>query len=437
MRATVISTGEEIVSGRIPDTNASFLAAELGRCGFDVRRLLALGDDPAPLKEEILRCARDSSVVLVSGGLGPTADDRTRGAVAEAVGEELVEDVDSRRHVEERLRSFGRDVTEHHLAQALFPAGSTVFPNPRGTARGFACRLGDSWVVAMPGVPDEMKAMFTDSVLPFLLHEAPPIGAMAVETVNMFPASESEVDERVRDLSAADRNPLLGITVRDGVISVSLRACAPDGVEARELIDRDLRVLEQRFGALVFGRGRATLATALSEQLERTGGTIAVAESVTGGLVGDMLVSVPGISRFFLADVVAYDDDAKVNLLRVPPGEIERHGAVSPQVAECMARGVCSVTGSQLGLSTTGIAGPTGGTARKPVGLVYVGLCLHGDAAVARLDLRGDRQRVRDRAAKHALDMARLALRNGLDSLHAPPYNVQRRRQGKDMGCHG
>ncbi len=428
LRATIISTGEELVSGRTADTNASFLAAELGRSGFDVRRLLALGDDPGALKGEILRCAQDSSVIAISGGLGPTADDRTRQAIAEAVGADLVEDADSRQHVARRLHGFGREVNEHHLAQAFFPAGSTIFPNPRGTARGFACRLADGWLVAMPGVPGEMKAMFAESVLPFLLREVPPVGAMAVETVNLFPASESEVDERVRDLSAADRNPVLGITVRDGVISVSVRACGSDEARAQELVDRDLRTLDERFGRLVFGRGRATLASALSEQLERTGITIGVAESVTGGLVGDMLVSVPGISRFLLADVVAYDNDAKVHLLGAPTWEIEAHGAVSPQVAESMARGICSAAGSRLGVSTTGIAGPTGGTPQKPVGLVYVGVCLDGEAAVARLELRGDRQRVRDRAAKHALDMARLTLLDGLDSLRASPYNVQRRR---------
>jgi nicotinamide-nucleotide amidase len=208
----------------------------------------------------------------------------------------------------------------------------------------------------------------------------------------------------------------VGITVGDGVITVSLRAVAADEEAAEELVRRDVCLLEERFGDLLFGRGETTLARAVSYELERTGRTVAVAESVTGGLIGDMLVDVPGISRFFLADVVAYSNEAKVRQLQVPAELIEQHGAVSPQVAEAMAKGTRHVAGADLGLSTTGIAGPTGGTPEKPVGLVYVGLSLGEEAAVREFHLRGDRWRVKDRAARHALNLARLALRNGLES---------------------
>lgn len=425
MKTTVISTGEELVSGRIVDTNAAFLAAELARRGFDVRCLLAVGDDRGAVRDEILRCSQGNALIVISGGLGPTADDRTRHAIAEAAGRELVEDEESRRHVEQRLQSFGHPVTERHLWQARFPAGSTVFPNPRGTARGFACRLGNAWVVAMPGVPGEMRAMFSESVLPFLLRELAPTARVRAETVNIFPASESEVDGRIRDMTSPERNPSVGITVRDGVISVSLCARGSDEDETERLIQRDLGLLEQRFGDLVFGRGDATMAAAVSEQLALKGLTIGVAESVTGGLIGHMLVNVPGISRFFLADVVAYGNEAKVRQLGVPREQIEAYGAVSARVAGSMAAGVCTAVGCDLGLSTTGIAGPSGATPQKPVGLVYIGVCLEGRVKVATLNLRGDRRQVKDRAAKHALNVARLALMKGLDSLDLSPYNVQ------------
>jgi nicotinamide-nucleotide amidase len=415
VRTTIISTGEELICGRTVDTNAGFLAAELARCGFQVQRLLAVGDEPELLREEIRRCAGDSDLIVVTGGLGPTADDRTRRAIAEAAGRELAEDEESRLHVVDRLRSFGREASEGHLAQAHFPSGSTVFPNPRGTARGFACRADSAWVVAMPGVPGEMRGMFAESVLPFLLRRLSPHGHVRIETVNLFPASESEVDERIADLTAHGRNPSIGITVRNGVVSVTLRARADDEQEAEQMVRRDRQTLEARFGERIFEG--PTLAEALSKRLISRGLTIAAAESITGGLIGNMLVDVPGISRCFLGGVVAYSNEVKVARLGVPRAEIERHGAVSREVAASMARAVQQALGSDLAVSTTGIAGPTGGTEQKPVGLVYVGVCFEEEMRVARLDLRGDRRQIKDRAAKHALNFARLALLKGMQSL--------------------
>lgn len=415
MRTIIISTGEELVCGRILDTNASYLAAELTRHGFQVERLTTVGDDPAIVRSEVLKAAQEGDLILISGGLGPTADDRTRQAIAEAAGRNLVEDPDSRRHVEDRLRSFGRTVTDRHLEQARFPQGAVVFANSCGTARGFACQVGKAWVAAMPGVPVEMVAMFSGSVLPFLMERLAPAWHVRGETVHIFPASESAVDERITDLTPLGRNPSVGITVRDGIVSVSVLARAQVPREAEALLRRDVEALRERFGHLAFGCGGATLASALSDELERRGLTVSVAESVTGGLIGHMLVDVPGISRFFLADIVAYSNEAKVQQLRVSRDELLRRGAVSAEVAESMARGICAATGSSLGLSTTGVAGPTGGTREKPVGLVFVGICLEGCARVVALDLRGDRWQIKDRAAKHALNVARLALIQGVD----------------------
>jgi nicotinamide-nucleotide amidase len=205
--------------------------------------------------------------------------------------------------------------------------------------------------------------------------------------------------------------------VSDGIISISVRARGADEAAARRLLDADVATLKERFGDLVFGMGDVTLAEALAEQLDRCEATLAVAESLTGGLIGHMLVGVPGISRWFVAGVVAYANEAKCAQLGVPAALIERHGAVSAEVAEAMARGACTATGARLGVSTTGIAGPTGGRDGKPVGLVYVAVCLDGEVRVARYAYRGNRQRVRDRAAKEALNMARLALLKGVQSL--------------------
>lgn len=415
-QATIISTGQELVLGRIVDSNAAFLADGLSVHGFQVRRLVAVGDQPDALAREIERALEDGSLVIVSGGLGPTADDRTRGAIARAAGRELVEHEESRRHVEQRLAEFGREATPAQLSQALMPADCRVFPNPRGTARGFGCEVDGKWVVALPGVPDEMRRMFADHVLPFLLEELGPPGCVRVDAVHLFPISEPEVDERLSDATDPRRNPALGITVNDGIITVTVSARGDTPAQAEKLIHQDFRMLQERFGDLVLGRGVATLAEAVSEELDRAGKTLAMAESVTGGLIGHMLVDVPGISRFFLLDVVAYGNAAKVRQLGVPAKQIEEHGAVSPQVARSMAEGARSLAQADVGLSSTGIAGPAGGTAEKPVGLVYIALAVAGRTQVQRLELRGDRWRIKDRAAKHALNMLRLALKDGLDS---------------------
>jgi nicotinamide-nucleotide amidase len=417
VQAIVISTGEELLRGRIVDTNAAFLATELERHGFDMRRIVVVGDSPEQMRNELARAAGDCRLVVLTGGLGPTADDRTRGAIAEAVGRPLVEDASARRHVVERIRSFGREPEERQFSQAHFPEGSRVFPNPNGTACGFASRAGQSWIVAMPGVPGEMRPMFHASVLPFVLEELAPSECVRAATVRLFPLPESVADGRIADMTEYGRNPSVGITVSDGVISISVRAHGPDEATARRLLDADVKALKERFGDLVFGMDDATLAGALAELLGRGSVTLAVAESVTGGLVSHMLVGVPGISRWFLAGIVAYANEAKSSQLGVPAALIEQHGAVSAEVAEAMARGACAATGARLGISTTGIAGPTGGSDEKPVGLVYVGVCLDGRARVERHEFRGDRERVRDRAAKEALNMGRLALLKGVESL--------------------
>jgi nicotinamide-nucleotide amidase len=377
-----------------------------------MRRLLVVGDDGRQIQNEVERATEDSEIVIVTGGLGPTADDRTREALACATGRELTEDRESLQHIRELLRKHGVELSESHRRQALFPEGAEIFDNPRGTARGFACTVGNSTLVAMPGVPMEMHAMFRQSVLPHLLDRVKE--CVAIRKVHVFGVPESEVDRRLTDVMDRGRNPSVGLTVQEGTVTVCLRARAEDDEAAARLLDADQAVVRERCGDSVYGvsegADRFPLARAVSDLLKESGNTIAVAESCTGGEIGSLLVDIPGISRFFLLDVVAYSNGAKMDLLDVPSEQIESVGAVSAEVAVSMARGVCEAAGADVGVSTTGIAGPTGGTEEKPVGLVHVGVCLHGRCRSHRLELKGDRWRVKDRAAKHALNFARLAL---------------------------
>jgi nicotinamide-nucleotide amidase len=263
-------------------------------------------------------------------------------------------------------------------------------------------------VIAMPGVPDEMRAVFREGALPLLLRRSR--ARILVRRVKLFGVPESTVDERVRDLTRAGRNPSVGLKVDHGSVSLCLRATAPSATEAEKLLLRDVRTIRERFGQAVLGLDDVSLAEVLGNQLVAAGMKLAVAESCTGGLVGDLLTDVPGISQVLLADLVCYSNESKVAQLGVPADQIDSHGAVSPEVARSMASGACRATGAELGISTTGIAGPGGGTAQKPVGLVYVGICLDGRTRTHRLQLRGPRRRIKDRAARHALNFARLAL---------------------------
>ena len=407
---SVISTGEELASGETIDTNAAYISRALDQRGYLPRRLVTIGDDAQRLTQELRRATEDSDMVVVTGGLGPTGDDRTRKAIANALDVEMAEDADVAENVRSLTREHGREAKPHDLSQASFPKGSHVFQNPNGTAPGFACELESCWILALPGVPTEMKAMLSETALPFLEERLGANGHVVTRMVNIFGVPESRVDSTVSDLTEEGRNPTVAPTARGGVIRLCVRARAADRSRAEQLADKDVQTIRQRFGNRIFGEDEATLASTVKSMLEEENLTISAAESCTGGLIGDMLTDVSGVSAVLLADVVAYSNEAKTDILGVPREQIVEHGAVSAPVAESMARGVCEVTGADVGVSTTGIAGPTGGTPEKPVGLVYVGLCVSGRVSSKKLNLWGNRRNVKDRSAKHALNAVRLAL---------------------------
>ncbi|MFP4176006.1 MAG: competence/damage-inducible protein A [Candidatus Brocadiia bacterium] len=413
MRVTVISTGNEIVTGHSRDTNGPYIARTLNTRGYLISRICTVGDVPERLGRELHRATEETDLVILTGGLGPTADDYTRQVVADVVGRGLEQDAHALDHVRRILKHHDVPLDPAHRRQAMFPRGAEVFPNPRGTACGFACSAGEATLVVMPGVPEEMRAMFEDSVLPYLTEG--PGDSTQTRKVHLFGVPESEVDRKIADMTERHRNPSVGLTVDKSVVSICLSARAQSSSRAEKLLNKDERELKRRFGGAVFGSDEMTLAGAVAELLDRTDVRLAIAESCTGGAAGSMVVDVVGISQFFLLDVVAYSNAAKINILDVSADEIEEHGAVSPEVAASMAEGVCRQSGAEMGVSTTGIAGPGGGTAEKPVGLVYCGVTLRGESRVHRLDLRGDRQHIKDRAARHALNFARLALLESSD----------------------
>ena len=405
----IVTIGTEILLGHLVDTNSVFIARTLADAGVDVYAKHSVGDNTARL-EAMLRAALErADGVVTTGGLGPTVDDLTKDAVAAAVGTTLAEHEPSVRAIEARLAAFGRTgpLTENNRRQAMLPAGSVVLENPHGTAPGFvALRADGKFVACMPGVPGEMKPMLAERLVPWLVERYGLREAIYTRTLHTVGIAESDLDTRIELLFRTLENPKIAVLAHGGRVDVKVMAKARDRAAADAAIAPVEADLRERIGAGIFGVDDDTLESALVARLVAREETIATAESLTGGSLADAFVRVPGASRAFLGGIVAYDNAVKEALLGVGAAVLREHGAVSEETAVAMARGVAARIGTTFGIATTGIAGPTGATPGKPVGLVYVALArADGDAEVRRLTLPGSRDDVRRRATLAALDM--------------------------------
>jgi len=411
MDAIILSIGSELVLGQSVDTNSSWLSARLGEIGLNVIGHVTVGDDLEPIRRQIERACAEASVVLITGGLGPTADDLTRQALAAAMGVDLVllpEWLD-------RIRTFftcrGRQMPEANAIQARFPTGSEPIENTCGTAPGIRASLGQATIFALPGVPAEMQEMFERSVRPELADRSG--GAVLLTTtLHCFGAGESDIAHQIADLMARGCNPAVGTTAKQGVISVRIFARGDSAEQARQRLEHTAREVRRRLGTLIFGQDAEPLAAAVAHLLITRRQTVSVAESCTGGLIAKRLTDVSGSSTYFHAGLVTYANEAKSHLLGVPADLIERCGAVSEPVARVMAERCRELNTTDYALSVTGIAGPQGGSPDKPVGLIYIGLADAAGCTVTR-NLFGQflaRDDIRQRTASTALNLLRLHL---------------------------
>jgi len=418
MPAIIISVGDELTLGQVVDTNSAWLSARLAEWGVLTRSHLTVPDDQGAIVLAVRQAAELAEWVVITGGLGPTQDDLTRQALAEVQGVPLVVHAPSLAKIEQFFKDRGRVMTESNRVQSLAPVGATVLDNPQGTAPGLRLAVGRAQVFALPGVPVEMKAMVEQ-------HLAPLIAAQAGRTIltckiNTFGIGESMVGEALGDLMRRDRNPMagtpavVGTTVSAGIVSVRIRSDFPTRSQAQDELDRTVSVVKQKLGTAVFSEGDVSLAVVVGEMLQARKRTVATAESCTAGLVAAMLTEVPGSSTWFLGGWVVYANRLKTEALGIPSELIVREGAVSEAVVRRMAAEALQRSAGDYALALTGVAGPGGGSADKPVGTVWVGLGkrVGGQATVAaeRLLLAGDRAMVRERAAKAALNMLRLEL---------------------------
>jgi nicotinamide-nucleotide amidase len=412
MRTEIIAIGSELVSGQSLDSNSQWLSRELAALGIAVGLHTTLGDVMDDHRSVFRAACVRSDLVLTTGGLGPTQDDLTRDALAECAGVSLVEDAHSLIAIEAMFVRRNRVMTERNRVQALFPHGAEPIPNPVGTAPGIWMRLGRTTFACLPGVPSEMKLMFREQVVPRLRKAGWIDRAIVHRKINLFGKGEADIEAQALDLTARGRIPEVGITAHEATISFRITASAPSEEEARALIEPTARLIYERFGSLVLGEGTIDVPESLMAELVRTQATLATAESCTGGLIAHMITAMPGVSPYYLGGVVSYANEAKSDLIGVPEPLLQEHGAVSAEVAAAMADGVRTRLGADVGLSTTGVAGPTGGTPEKPVGLVYLGLATAESTQTRRIDIGSDQPRdvIQQRSAKAALNWARLTL---------------------------
>lgn len=402
--AELIMVGTELLLGEIVDTNATFLARNLADLGIDVFFKSTVGDNRERVGGVLTEALKRSDVVIMSGGLGPTDDDLTREVVSEVMDAPLVEDQEVLRDLEEWFaeRYGNADMPRHNRKQALFPSGSRVISNPVGTAPGFWVEREGKVVVALPGVSQELKAMFSESVLPALMQKG--TGEMLVtRNLHFAGIGESNLEEILEDLLREQSNPTLALYASGGTVRVRMAVKAETREAGLALMAPVETEIRRRTKEYLYGVDGQSLEQVVAEILLQKKLTLALAESCTGGLIGHRLTNVSGSSGFLDRGYVVYSNQAKMDELGVKQSTLEEFGAVSEQTAREMAEGARRAAKTDLGLAVTGIAGPTGGTDSKPVGLVYISLASNGDTIVQRHLWKGTREQIKNRAALMAL----------------------------------
>ena len=418
MIAELIMVGTELLLGEVIDTNSAYLAQRLAELGVDLYYVSRVGDNRRRIAQLVKQAHQRADLIIISGGLGPTTDDLTKEAVADAFGLELALCTEALAEIEEHFCRLGRPMSENNKRQAYLPAGGKALSNPKGTAPGVLLELPDGKAVIMlPGVPVELKAIMEDSVIPYIQRNLGEENRAVIysKVLRFYGLGESAIDNIVQDIIAAQTNPTIAPYAGSGEVRLRITAKAADESEALRLIEPVERQLLDRLAPYFYGYGDEGLEIVVARLLLSQKKTVAVAESCTGGLISHKLTNVPGSSGYYMQGAVTYSNAAKTAVLGVDSRLLEQFGAVSRQVAKAMAEGVRQWAGTDIGLAVTGIAGPGGGSAAKPVGLVYFGIGYPGGAKAFRRQFAGDRLQVKERAALAALDILRRYLLGNLE----------------------
>ncbi|MBO4495804.1 MAG: competence/damage-inducible protein A [Clostridiales bacterium] len=415
--AEIICVGTELLMGNTLNTNSHFLAREMVSLGISSYRQIVVGDNEERLAEQIVESAKRADLVIMTGGLGPTTDDITMGVAAKVAGRELVFDEESFHSITEYFRKMCRNMPKNNRKQAMLPEGCTILANHNGTAPGamfdYACPLENDpdrvvHFVLLPGPPSEMTMMFNEEVRPVL--EKMSDTKFITQFVHLFGIGESEAAERIGDLIDKQTNPTIAPYAAEGECFFRITQRIEEGEEEKDLITPIIDVMKERFGQCIYEIGTRPLKQVAFDMLLEQGKTVCFAESCTAGMVSSEFVDIPGASNVFMGSVVSYGNKVKSNLLGVSNDVLDNLGAVSRECAQEMAEGARKLLGTDIAVSITGIAGPTGESATKPVGLVYLAISDENGTDVKEVHLSGNRMRVRRKAVLHAFNLIRMRL---------------------------
>lgn len=409
MDAEIIAVGSELLTAERLDTNSLYLTGELNKLGVEVTTKCVVGDELGRLTDAVQRAFSRSSIVILSGGLGPTEDDLTREAVARALDRKLVFHASIAEALEQRFAKTGRRMSEINKRQAYVIEGAEVLPNDRGTAPGQWVTSQGAVAMLLPGPPHELKAMFEQQCVSRLARLVPR-QAIRSAFLRVTGMPESDLDALISPLYKKYENPVTTILAANGDLQVHLRARCKTEAEADALLSEVTGPIIELLGDRLYSTEGHPLEVVVGGMLRQRHATVAVAESCTGGMLGERFTAIPGSSGYFIGGYIAYSDALKRDLLGVPGEMLERYGAVSGETAEAMAVGTRQRTGATYAVSITGIAGPEGGTEEKPVGLVYIGISDAAGTIVTHRRFLGDRQRIRVFTTQHALDQLRRRL---------------------------
>lgn len=407
MRCEILAVGTEILLGDIINTNAQYIAKRLSDEGIFVYHQSVVGDNPERLKKAYELAFSRADLVITTGGLGPTKDDLTKEVAFDYFGKKSVCHEESLKLIKDYFKRINKPLGRTNEKQAYFPEDAIVLKNNNGTAPGCIIDEDGKILVMLPGPPREMKAMFEESVIPYLRRYSNDI--LVSRVLRVIGVGESEAAELIGDLIDS-KNPTVAPYAKEGEMIFRITAKAKNTEEAEGLIVPVENTIRALLGENIYGEGETTLEDVVGEMLVKKGLTISTAESCTGGMVAAKLINYPGISSSILEGAVTYSNEAKMKRLGVKAETLYKFGAVSLETAIEMARGIAETSGSDIGISTTGIAGPGGGSDEKPVGLVYIAMYYNNEVEVKKLNLAGSRQKIRERATNTVIDMVRRKL---------------------------
>ncbi|SKC73981.1 competence/damage-inducible protein A [Maledivibacter halophilus] len=405
MNCTILTVGTELLMGQIVNTNAAFLSKELNGLGINVLYHLTVGDNNDRLEKMFKNVLEISDLIITTGGLGPTQDDLTKETISKSLGRELVMHKPTYEKILSFFERINKEMSINNEKQAFVPEGSIILDNNNGTAPGFIIEENEKIIISLPGPPNEMKGIFLNSVMPYLLSKSElKIKSKVLKFVGV---GESKLETLLEDLITGQSNPTLATYAKSGEVSLRISAKAQTDEEIEALINPICEEIEKRLREYIYSYDNESLEKVVADMLIGNNYSISLAESCTGGLLASKLTSIPGISNALDRSIVTYSNRAKHEELGVDKEILKKFGAVSEETAAAMAEGLRAITNSDICLSITGIAGPSGGTPEKPVGLVYIAIATNKNTIIKKLNLNGDRNKIRNYTAVQALNLIR------------------------------